>query len=285
MTEIKNRYDFMLLFDVRNGNPNGDPDAGNMPRFDSETGHGRVTDVCLNRKVRDYVARVKRDAEGFAIYVSDRAVLNLQHKKAYDALGLKVETKPKKETIRAVTEFMLRHFYDIRAFGAVMNTEVPAGIVRGAVRIHMAESVDPIVPQEITLTRIAITNERDAERKEREMGSKWIVPYGLYVATGMIDAVTANENGFSEEDLELFWEALLNMFDNDQSSARGRMSTCKLIVFKHDTLMGNAHARDLYKTVKIVRKNPNKPPRDYSDYDVSIDSHAMPKGVTLYELD
>jgi CRISPR-associated protein Csd2 len=283
---IKNRYEFVLLFDVENGNPNGDPDAGNMPRIDAETGLGLVTDVCLKRKVRNYIDIAKNGAEGYDIYVREGAVLNAQHRKAYSDVGIKPEPKklPKnEEDARKITSFMCRHFYDIRAFGAVMTTEVNCGQVRGPVQINFARSIDPIVQQEVTITRMAVTSEKDAEKKDREMGRKHIVPYALYRAEGFISASLAEKSGFSSEDLELLWEALVNMFDHDRSAARGKMATRKLIIFKHETVLGNAPAHKLFELVTVSKKDMTRPARAYSDYEIVVDTAGVPAGVWLIE--
>jgi CRISPR-associated protein Csd2 len=283
---IHNRYEFVLLFDVENGNPNGDPDAGNMPRIDAETCLGLVTDVCLKRKIRNYVDIAKNEAEGYDIYVREGGVLNLQHKKAYDETGIKSEPKklPKdKEDARKLTSFMCRHFYDIRTFGAVMATEVNCGQVRGPVQINFARSIDPIVQQEITITRMAVTSEKDAEKKAREMGRKYIVPYALYRTEGYISANLAAKSGFTAEDLELLWEGLTNMFDHDRSAARGKMATRNLIIFKHETVLGNAPAYKLFDLITVVRKDQTKPARAYSDYEVTINNLGVPSGVELIE--
>jgi CRISPR-associated protein Csd2 len=287
MTSIANRYEFVLLFDVTNGNPNGDPDAGNLPRLDPETNQGLVTDVCLKRKIRNYVALEKEEEAGYAIYMQEKSVLNNQHKKAYDALDIKPEPKklPKEvEKARALTEWMCRNFFDVRTFGAVMTTEVNSGQVRGPVQMAFASSIDPVVPMEVSITRMAVTNERDLE-KERTMGRKHIIPYGLYRAHGYISAKLAERTGFSNDDLELLWRALVNMFEHDRSAARGEMSARKLIVFKHDNPMGNAPAHLLFDSVKVerVEGEENTPARHYSDYRVSVDAEALPAGVSVDE--
>ncbi|NLZ17381.1 MAG: type I-C CRISPR-associated protein Cas7/Csd2 [Desulfobulbaceae bacterium] len=284
MTSLANRYEFVLLFDVENGNPNGDPDAGNMPRIDPETGHGLVTDVCLKRKIRNHVALAREGATGFKIYIQEKAVLNRTNEEAYKAFFLKSEAKklPKKiEDAQNVTGWMCANFYDIRAFGAVMTTEVNCGQVRGPVQLAFAKSVDPILPQEISITRMAVTNERDLE-KERTMGRKHIVPYGLYMAQGFISAPLAEKTGFSEEDLDLLWDALINMFEHDRSAARGLMSSRKLFVFKHENKMGNAPAHTLFDLINIERaQGSTGPARSFKDYVVRVGS--MPNGVSLQE--
>ncbi|MFG6178673.1 type I-C CRISPR-associated protein Cas7/Csd2 [Halomonas sp. THAF12] len=287
MSAIANRYEFVLLFDVTNGNPNGDPDAGNLPRLDPETNQGLVTDVCLKRKIRNYVALEKEDDAGYAIYMQEKSVLNNQHKKAYDALDIKPEAKklPKDQAkARELTAWMCQNFFDVRTFGAVMTTEVNSGQVRGPVQMAFSSSIDPVVPMEVSITRMAVTNEKDLE-KERTMGRKHIIPYGLYRAHGYISAKLAERTGFSEDDLELLWRALINMFEHDRSAARGEMSARKLIVFKHDHPMGNAPAHRLFDIVKVVRDEgeENTPARHYSDYRVSIDAGALPAGVSVDE--
>ncbi|WP_227765683.1 type I-C CRISPR-associated protein Cas7/Csd2 [Zhaonella formicivorans] len=285
---IKNRYEFVLLFEVENGNPNGDPDAGNMPRIDAETGLGLVTDVCLKRKIRNYVDIVKGGIEGYDIYVREGAVLNSQHRKAYAAVGIEPNTKDKKmpkdeEEAKKITKFMCHHFFDIRAFGAVMTTEVNCGQVRGPVQLNFARSIDPIVQQEVTITRMAVTSEKDAEKKDREMGRKYIVPYALYRLEGYVSSYLAQKTGFNNDDLELLWEALVNMFDHDHSAARGKMATRKLVVFRHESALGNAPAYKLFDLVQVTRKVPVRPARSYDDYEVKINRSQLPTGVDLIE--
>lgn len=286
MNTIKNRYEFIYLFDVENGNPNGDPDAGNMPRIDPETGHGIVTDVCLKRKVRNYVEIAKKGEERYNIYVREKAVLNQFHEMAYKKTGIKQIAKklPKDENeALKITHWMCDNFYDIRTFGAVMTTEVNCGQVRGPVQFNFAKSIDPIMPQEVTITRVAVTNLRDLE-KERTMGRKHIVPYGLYKAEGYISPHLAEPTGFSDKDIELLWDALINMFEYDHSSARGKMCARKLILFKHDTQLGNAPSHKLFNLVKVKSgAGEDKPVRCFSDYEVTIDSANVPPGVTLEE--
>lgn len=282
---INKRYEFVLLFDVENGNPNGDPDAGNMPRIDPETSCGLVTDVCLKRKIRNYVEFVKKDSNGYDIYVKEGSVLNRQHRKAYEVLNIEPEPKklPKnKEDAMKIVDFMCTNFYDIRTFGAVMTTEVNCGQVRGPVQINFARSIDPIVQSEVTITRMAVANEKDAE-KERMMGRKYIVPYGLYRTEGYISVPFAEKSGFSDEDLNLLWEALINMFDYDHSAARSKMASRKLFVFEHSSPLGNAPAHKLFDCIKSKRINDNAPARTFSDYEVIIDKDAIPQGVTLIE--
>lgn len=288
---IKNRYEFVVLFDVENGNPNGDPDAGNMPRVDPETGYGIVTDVCLKRKIRNYVETVKEDTPGYGIYIKDGVPLNRSDKRAFEYLGLeegkiKEAKKADKDLDRKVRDFMCENFFDIRAFGAVMTTftknNLNCGQVRGPVQLSFARSVDPIVPQELTITRTAITTEADAENKKTEMGRKYIVPYGLYRAEGYISANLARKvTGFSDEDLELLWQAVLNMFETDHAAARGKMAVRKLIIFKHDSELGNAPAHKLFDAVQVKRIDESLPARCFADYSVTIEESAIPSGVQM----
>lgn len=287
MNAIKNRYEFVYLFDVINGNPNGDPDAGNMPRLDPETNRGLVTDVCLKRKIRNYVSLAKEGEPGYDIYMREKSILNNQHKLAYEALDIKPEPKKlpgEEDKAREVTAWMCRNFYDVRTFGAVMTTEVNAGQVRGPVQMAFAPSIDPIVPLEVSITRMAVTNERDLE-KERTMGRKHIVPYGLYRAHGYVSAKLAEKTGFSEEDLELLWQALINMFEHDRSASRGEMAARKLIVFKHESPMGNAPAHKLFEAVKVERisGDSDTPARSFEDYRVIVDAESLPAGVSVEE--
>ncbi|KAB2911584.1 MAG: type I-C CRISPR-associated protein Cas7/Csd2 [Hyphomicrobiaceae bacterium] len=288
MTAIQNRYEFVYLFDVTNGNPNGDPDAGNQPRLEPETNRGLVTDVCLKRKVRNFVEITKSGTQGHAIYMQERSVLNRQHGKAYAAIGLKPETKklPKDEAkARDLTAWMCANFYDIRAFGAVMTTEVNCGQVRGPIQMAFAQSIDPIVPLEISITRSSVTNEKDLE-KERTMGRKHIVPYGLYQAHGFISANLAERTGFSEEDLKLFWQALGSMFEHDRSAARGEMAARRLIVFKHNDKLGNAPAHKLFEAVKVEPIEGAKPARSFADYQdrIVLDKAKVPASVEVVEM-
>lgn len=290
---INNRYEFVLLYDVENGNPNGDPDAGNMPRIDPETGYGIVTDVCLKRKIRNYIELVKQDAPGYKIYVKEGIPLNAQHKTAYLELNLPVPTSDADKNavrkdiakISQLRQVMCKNYYDIRTFGAVMTTEVNCGQVRGPVQINFSRSLDPIVQQEVTITRLTVTKE--GEDKITEMGRKHMVPYGLYRVEGYVSAKLANDSskgtGFSEEDLELLWDALANMFEHDHSAARGKMATRKLIIFKHDSELGNAPAHQLFETVSVEKNNSAVPPRSFSDYSVKIDQSHLPGGVTAIE--
>lgn len=294
MEAIKNRYDFVILFDVENGNPNGDPDSGNMPRIDPETGYGLVTDVCLKRKIRNYVETIKEGESGYRIYIKDNVPLNRSDREAYDYLGIEpakvADAKKKKENLDIeIWDFMCKNFYDIRTFGAVMTTFVKdklnCGQVRGPVQLSFAKSVDPIMPQEVTITRVAITTEADAEKKGTEMGRKYIVPYALYRAEGYVSANLARKTtGFSEEDLELLWQAIMNMFEVDHAAARGKMATRELIVFKHDSELGNASAYKLFDLVKAERREGVDTPRAYSDYNVSVDEAALPSGVECIRI-
>ncbi len=293
---IKNRYEFVILFDVENGNPNGDPDAGNMPRVDPETGLGLVTDVCLKRKIRSYVETVKEDAAGYRIYVKDGVPLNRSDSEAYTALevtekNVKEKKKADPDLDRRIRDWMCSNFYDIRTFGAVMTTFVKAalncGQVRGPVQLGFARSVEPIVPQEVTITRVAITTEADAEKKGTEMGRKYIVPYGLYRCEGYVSANLARKaTGFSEEDLELLWDAILNMFENDRSAARGKMAVRELIIFKHDSELGCAPAWKLFESVQVqrVHGDTSAPARSYKDYQVTVDEASLPDGVACRRL-
>ena len=278
---IDKRYEFVYFFDVENGNPNGDPDAGNMPRLDPETSHGIVTDVCIKRKIRNYVDISREGEQGYDIYVREGNVLNHENKKAYDALGIDLKSKDRDEH-KKLTQFMCGHFYDIRAFGAVMTTEINCGQVRGPVQFNFPRSVEPIIPQEITITRMAVTNERDIE-KERTMGRKHIVSYGLYRGEGYISANLADRTGFSHDDLNLLWEAIINMFEHDHSAARGKMATRKLFIFEHSSKLGNAQAHVLFNTVQVSKLS-EKPARSFSDYEITMDIDAVPDGVSCIEL-
>lgn len=289
---IKNRYDFVILFDVENGNPNGDPDAGNMPRVDPETGLGLVTDVCLKRKIRNYVEMAKEDSAGYRIYIKDQVPLNRNDSEALEYLGIDKDLKAAKkndpEIDIKIRDWMCANFYDIRTFGAVMTTFVKGalncGQVRGPVQLGFARSIDPIVPQEVTITRVAITTEADAEKKGTEMGRKYIVPYGLYRAEGFVSANLARKStGFSEDDLQLLWQAILNMFENDHSAARGKMAVRELIVFKHASELGNAPSYKLFDAVHIARKDGVEIPRSYHDYAVTVEE-SLPVGVTCKRM-
>jgi CRISPR-associated protein Csd2 len=305
---VQNRHEFVLFFDVANGNPNGDPDAGNLPRLDPETNEGLVSDVALKRKVRNYVALARPDRPGHEIYMSEGSTLNNQHKKGWSAVlpevtaAADMKKLPKDEArSRELTRWMCANFWDIRAFGAVMTTGVNAGQVRGPVQFAFARSVEPILPLEISITRMAATTESDAETKGgRTMGRKHLVPYGLYRVHGYVSAPLASHpikgTGFSQADLELLWEALLNMFDHDRSAARGEMSTRKLIVFRHASALGNAQAQSLFDRVKTRRIHQGVEAeigsdmtvrwpvaRGWGDYKITIDRNGLPAGIELIE--
>ena len=298
---IKNRYEFVVLFDVENGNPNGDPDAGNMPRIDPESGLGLVTDVCLKRKIRNYIEMVKEDEAGYKIYIKENVPLNRSDREACESLGV-TETEDKKVTDALkklkksdpdadlkLRDYMCKNFYDIRTFGAVMTTFVKAslncGQVRGPVQLGFARSIDPIISQEVTITRVAITTEKDAENKSTEMGRKNIVPYGLYRVEGYISANLARKvTGFSEEDLDLLWEAIINMFENDHSAARGKMAVRELIVFKHSKELGDCPAYKLFDAVEVRKKEEIEYPRKYQDYTVQIHEEMIPDSVEMKRM-
>lgn len=282
MSELKNRIDFVYIFDVQDGNPNGDPDAGNLPRVDAETGMGLVTDVCLKRKVRNYVQVAKGCADGYDIFIKEKAVLNTLIDSAHEEENV----KSAKDKTSAARDVMCKKYYDIRTFGAVMSTGKNAGQVRGPIQFTFARSVDPIAAMEHSITRMAVATEKEAEKQggdNRTMGRKATVPYGLYVCHGFISANLAKQTGFSEEDLSLFWDALKNMFDADRSAARGLMSAQKLIVFKHDSVLGNAPANKLFDCVKVENKCEGTP-RKFEDYNVTINRNNLPAGVTIEEM-
>ena len=298
---IKNRYEFVILFDVENGNPNGDPDAGNMPRIDPESGLGLVTDVCLKRKIRNYVAMVKENEQGYKIYIKEDVPLNRSDKEACESMGIKEkEDKKVTEALKKLKksdpdvdmklrDYMCNSFYDIRTFGAVMTTFVKAslncGQVRGPVQIGFARSIDPIISQEVTITRVAITTEKDAENKSTEMGRKSIVPYGLYRTEGYISANLARRiTGFSEDDLELLWDAIVNMFENDHSAARGKMAVRELIVFKHSKELGDCPAYKLFDAVEVKKNEGVEYPRKYQDYTVTIHNECIPESVEVKRM-
>ncbi len=288
---IKNRYEFVILFDVENGNPNGDPDAGNLPRMDPESGYGLVTDVCIKRKIRNYVEAVKEDAPGYKIYIKEDVSLNRSDSSAYEYLGINASNvkdakKNDPDLDRKIRDFMCQNFFDIRTFGAVMTTFVKAmlncGQVRGPVQIGFARSIDPVISQEVTITRVAITKEEDTEKKSTEMGRKSIIPYALYRAEGYVSANLARKTtGFSEEDLELLWEAILNMFENDHSAARGKMAVRELIVFNHSSELGDCPAHKLFDTVEVRRNDNVEYPRQYGDYSLEIHEDRIPSTVEL----
>ena len=298
---IKNRYEFVVLFDVENGNPNGDPDSGNMPRIDPESGLGLVTDVCLKRKIRNYVETVKEDAKGYKIYIKEDVPLNRSDREACESVGIKEkEDKKVTEALKKLKksdadvdiklrDYMCDNFYDIRTFGAVMTTFVKAslncGQVRGPVQLGFARSIDPIISQEVTITRVAITTEKDAENKSTEMGRKNIVPYGLYRVEGYISANLARKvTGFSEEDLDLLWEAIINMFENDHSAARGKMAVRELIVFKHSKELGDCPAYKLFDAVEVSKKEDVEYPRKYQDYKVCVHEETIPDSVEVKRM-
>jgi len=282
---IQNRYEFVYLFDVENGNPNGDPDAGNMPRIDPETSYGLVTDVCLKRKIRNFVEIVKNNQSPYKIYIREKAVLSSVRKPAYEEVK-KEAGNNEARTIELAREWMCRNFFDVRTFGAVMSTkENNCGQVRGPVQLNFASSMDSIVPMEVTITRMAVETEKEAKQQSgdnRTMGRKHIVPYALYRAEGYVSAHLAVQTGFSEGDLELLWDSIINAFDHDHSAARGKMNARKLIVFKHDSMLGNAPAHKLFDLVTVKRATDvATPARAFSDYDVEIDKNNVPQGVTL----
>lgn len=299
---IKNRYEFVVYFDVTNGNPNGDPDAGNMPRIDPETGLGIVTDVCLKRKIRNYVETVKEDAKGYRIYIKRDVPLNRSDNEAFKELGIEnaAEDKELKKKLKdlkketnpdlVIRDYMCSEFFDVRTFGAVVTTAVRGalncGQVRGPVQLSFARSVDPVIAQEVTITRVAITTEADAENKSNEMGSKYIIPYGLYRCEGYISANLARKTtGFSEEDLNLLWDAIINMFEFDRSALRGQMAVRKLIIFKHANELGCAPAHKLFDLVSATRNEGVEFPRSIKDYTISVDEKALPEGVTMEQRD
>ncbi|WP_288774820.1 type I-C CRISPR-associated protein Cas7/Csd2 [uncultured Eubacterium sp.] len=298
---IKNRYEFVVLFDVENGNPNGDPDAGNMPRIDPESGLGLVTDVCLKRKIRNYVEMVKEDVKGYKIYIKEDVPLNRSDREACESVGItEKEDKKVTEALKKLKksdadvdiklrDYMCDNFYDIRTFGAVMTTFVKAslncGQVRGPVQLGFARSIDPIISQEVTITRVAITTEKDAENKSTEMGRKNIVPYGLYRVEGYISANLARKvTGFSEDDLDLLWEAIINMFENDHSAARGKMAVRELIVFKHSKELGDCPAYKLFEAVEVTKKKEIEYPRKYQDYTIQIHEEMIPDSVEMKRM-
>ena len=291
MMAIQNRYDFVLLFDVADGNPNGDPDAGNLPRLDAETGHGITTDVCLKRKVRNYVTLACADKQGCEIYVKEKAILNQQHARAYEALGVdlsKDEAKRKGgDRVEDARRKMCEMFYDVRTFGAVMGLGINCGQVRGPVQLTFGRSVDPVVALEHSITRMAVATEAEAEKQggdNRTMGRKHTVPYGLYRAHGFVSAHLAEQTGFSDEDLKLLWEALATMFEHDRSAARGEMTTRGLYVFKHEGKLGNAPAHALFDRITARKKDAATPARAFSDYEVAVNEVGLPAGVTLTKV-
>lgn len=290
-SNLENRYDFMILFDVKDGNPNGDPDAGNLPRVDAETGEGLVSDVCLKRKVRNYVQLTKAGQPGYDIFVKEKAILNNSIAKAYEDLGIQLDTsdkksRGKKDAVDRVRMKMCGDFFDIRTFGAVMSTGANAGQVRGPVQLTFARSVDPVVILEHSITRMAVATEAEAEKQggdNRTMGRKNTISYGLYVAYGFVSPALAAQTGFSKDDLELFWNALVEMFEHDHSAARGMMATQKLLIFKHASALGNAPSHKLFDLVSIERRKDVPTARKFSDYTVSIARDYIPSGVELIE--
>lgn len=287
---LKNRYDFVLLFDVKDGNPNGDPDAGNLPRVDAETGHGLVTDVSLKRKVRNFIGLVKAEQPPFEIYVKEKAVLNNQNKRAYVGIGkaelLEGDSKKRKggDAVEEARQWMCRNFYDVRAFGAVMSTGINCGQVRGPVQLTFARSIDPIVALEHAITRMAVATEAEAEKQSgdnRTMGRKFTIPYGLYMAHGFVSSFLAGQTGFGEDDLELLWQALAQMFEHDRSAARGEMATSGLYVFRHDSELGNAPAYSLFERIRPELKEGVTAPRSFEDYQIKVSETDLPSGVTL----
>ena len=288
---LENRHEFVLLFDVQDGNPNGDPDAGNLPRVDPETGDGLVTDVCLKRKVRNYVGLSRGEQPPFEIYVKERAVLTKQHERPYKDLGIPLEGAEGKrkggDRSGEARDWMCQNFYDVRTFGAVMSTGVNAGQVRGPVQITFARSVEPVVSLEHSITRMAVATEAEAEKQQgdnRTMGRKHTVPYGLYRAHGFVSAPLAKQTGFSEDDLALLWEALVNMFEHDRSAARGQMATRALYVFRHDNELGRAPAHTLFERVRVSSDRNGTPARRFSDFRVEVDETGLPEGVSLQRM-
>lgn len=281
---MEKRYDFVYLFDVTDGNPNGDPDAGNLPRVDPETGNGLVTDVCLKRKVRNFVGLAKGEQPPYEIYVKEKAVLNAQHERAYKALDLKTDDRKAGDRPR---QWMCQNFYDVRTFGAVMSTGVNCGQVRGPVQMTMSRSVDPIVSLEFAVTRCAVTTEKEAEKQggdNRTMGRKFTVPYGLYRCHGFINPLLAKQTGFGEEDLKLFWKALEQMFETDRSASRGQMAPRALVVFEHASALGNAPAHLLQERVKVKCRDGAKVARSFADYEVAVDEKGLPEGVRVVRM-
>jgi CRISPR-associated protein Csd2 len=296
---VAHRYDFVLLYDVTQGNPNGDPDAGNTPRIDPETGHGLVSDVSLKRKIRNFVSLAKADLQGgtpepgYDIYVKQHGVLEQLHRRAYEAQGLKIDEKSKdakQSNVEKARAWMCQTYFDIRAFGAVLTLDINCGQVRGPVQITFSRSIDPIATLEQSITRKAVATQREADQQIEKsgqvvgtMGRKEIVPYGLYRAHGFVSPHLAADTGFTEDDLALIWQALLNMFEHDRSATRGEMATRKLVVFEHQSLLGNAPAHTLFSRITAQRKDESKPPRSYEDYDIRVDREGLPAGVTVHE--
>tara|TARA_R110002073_G_C9493103_1_gene580986 strand:- start:4159 stop:5055 length:897 start_codon:yes stop_codon:yes gene_type:complete len=296
MTKIENRYDFLLAFDVQDGNPNGDPDAGNLPRLDPETGHGLVTDVCLKRKVRNFVDLTQDNRSTHDIFIREKAVLNQLIEDRYAEIGVdlgeegkgksKKKSKAKGENVSKGRQAMCEKYFDVRTFGAVMSTGLNAGQVRGPVQLTFSRSVDPIVPLEHSITRMAVATVEEAESQDgdnRTMGRKHTIPYGLYVCRGFISPALAEQTGFGQEDLSLLWKALQGMFEHDRSAARGMMATRKLIVFRHASALGNAPAHKLLESVTFTRKSSERPARHFTDYDVAMPSN-VPEGVEVMDM-
>lgn len=289
---LENRHDFVYLFDVKDGNPNGDPDAGNLPRVDAETGRGLITDVCLKRKIRNYVSLTNNEQPPNDIYIKEKAILNQVHEKAYESIGageeLKSNSKRKgsADSVNKARNWICQNFYDVRTFGAVMSTGVNCGQVRGPVQITFARSIDPVVSQEHSITRMAVATKEEAEKQSgdnRTMGRKFTVPYGLYRCHGFVSAHLAQQTGFSEDDLELLLQALESMFDHDRSAARGEMTARGLYVFKHNSKLGNAPAHQLFERITASLRDETKPPRDFGDYQISIDNNSLPAGLELIQ--
>ena len=285
---LEHRYEFVLLFDVKDGNPNGDPDAGNLPRTDAETGNGLVSDVCLKRKVRNFIALTQNGKSGYDIYVTEKAILTNQQKKAYEAKSLDNMNGSKADNMEKAKAWMCENFFDIRSFGAVMSLkEYNCGQVRGPVQMTFARSIDTVATSEHAITRMAVATEKEANDQDgdnRTMGRKFTIPYGLYRENGFVNPFFADQTGFGEEDLALLWNALKNMFDLDRSAARGLMASRKLIVFKHASKLGNAPASVLFDAVNIEKKSDVEVPRDFSDYTVTIDESKLPEGVEIIEM-
>jgi CRISPR-associated protein Csd2 len=286
--KIEKRYDFLLLFDVKDGNPNGDPDAGNLPRIDPETGEGLVTDVCLKRKVRNYISLAKNDQPPFEIYIKEKAILNDTHERAYQALGVDLSSSKGKrkggDKVEEARAWMCQNFYDIRTFGAVMTTGVNCGQVRGPVQMTFGRSVDPIFTAEHSITRMAVTTQKEAEAQEgdnRTMGRKFTVPYGLYRTHGFISPALAEQTGFTAEDLSLLWDALLNMFEVDRAAARGLMTTQHLIVFEHDSALGTKSSQALFSRVTNTRRDQDTPVRSIDGYEILLDGAPIQRGLTI----
>ena len=294
---LENRYDFVYLFDVKDGNPNGDPDAGNLPRVDAETGRGLITDVCLKRKVRNFVSLMNNEQPPHDIYIKEKAILNQIHEKAYESIGAneelgedaadkksKSKRKGSADSVNKARNWICQNFYDVRTFGAVMSTGVNCGQVRGPVQMTFARSINPVVSQEHSITRMAVATKEESEKQSgdnRTMGRKFTVPYGLYRCHGFISAHLAQQTGFSEDDLELLLQALESMFEHDRSAARGEMTTRGLYVFKHNNKLGNAPAHRLFERITASLKDETKPPRDFGDYQILIDGENLPAGVEL----